>query len=175
MVVLLRGVNVGGTTTLPMADLRAIATDLGYEDVATYIQSGNLVLSTPRAAATVVTELEAALAERSGPSPSVLVRTRRQLARVAAGNPFLADDADPTHLHVMFCRGPASKVAGGVDVGSFAPEEARAIGNELYLHLPNGMGRSKLAVALGKRKDGVGTVRNWRTVGKVLALAEKID
>lgn len=168
MVALLRGINVGGRTSLPMSDLRALAQGLGYDDVATHIQSGNLLCRTTRSAVTVASELAAALAARPGVSPDVIVRTRAQLAKVAAGNPFLADGADPAHLHVLFGTAPASRALASINGRSYLPEQARAVGKELYLHLPNGVGRSKLAVAVSQQ----GTVRSWKTVSKLLELAQ---
>ena len=168
MVVLLRGVNVGGRTSLPMADLRHTATALGFDEVSTYIQSGNLLCRTTRSATTVAEDLASALAARPGVSPAVVVRTRAQLAKVAAGNPFTADGADPAHVHVLFCEDRASRVLAAINGRAYLPEQARAVGKELYLHLPNGVGRSKLAVAVGKQ----GTLRSWKTVTTLLELAD---
>ena len=173
MVALLRGINVGGRGKLPMADLRAIATDLGFDDVATYIQSGNLVLSTSASAASVTRDLAAAIAAGTSVTPAVLVRTRSQLAKVVRDNPFLARGEDAAHLHVTFTDGPAAAVVAQLDLPGYAPEEAIAVGKELHLFLPNGMGRSKLAADLARQKGPVGTTRNWRTVTTLLAMADE--
>jgi uncharacterized protein (DUF1697 family) len=173
MVALLRGVNVGGRGKLPMADLRAIATELGYGDVATYIQSGNLVLSTVDSASKVETDLAAAIAAATSASPAVIVRTRAQLAKVVRDSPFLARGEDPGHLHVVFTDGPATAGLAGIDLPSYAPEEAVAVGKDLHLLLPNGVGRSQLAVDLGRQKGSVGTMRNWRTVTTLLEMADQ--
>jgi uncharacterized protein (DUF1697 family) len=172
MVALLRGVNVGGRTTLPMAELRRVAADLGYGDVATYIQSGNLVLRTSDSAATVERELARAVAALGGVAPAVMVRTRSQLAKLIAGNPFVKRGEDPAVCHLAFGQKSAAGALRPVDLDSYAPEEAMASGKDLYLFLPGGVGRSKLAAALAKNKDAVGTVRNWRTVTKLLELAD---
>jgi uncharacterized protein (DUF1697 family) len=172
MVALLRGVNVGGRGKLPMADLRAIAEDLGYGEVATYIQSGNLVLTTSASAATVARDLAAAIAAGTSVAPAVVVRTRSQLAKVVRDSPFLARGEDEGHLHVTFTDGPASAAVAGLDLAPYAPEEATAIGKELHLFLPNGLGRSKLAADLSRQKGTVGTTRSWRTVTKLLAMAD---
>jgi uncharacterized protein (DUF1697 family) len=173
MVALLRGVNVGGHGQLPMADLRAMAEALGYDDVTTYVQSGNLVLSTSHGAARVARELAAAIEAGSSVAPAVVVRTRSQLAEVVRDSPFLARGADEAHLHVLFADGPASRCTKALDLHSYAPEEAIAVGRELHLHLPNGVGRSKLAEAIGRQKGVVATMRSWRTVTKLLALADE--
>jgi len=173
MVALLRGVNVGGRAKLAMADLRTIATDLGYGDVATYIQSGNLVFTATGTSGAVAEKLARAIGESTEVHPAVLVRTRAQLAKVVAGNPFLARGADPAHLHVTFTDGPVAAALTELDVESFAPEEAKAVGHELYLHLPNGMGRSRLGATLARRESGGGTTRNWRTVTTLLEMAQQ--
>ena len=174
MVALLRGINVGGKTSLKMDRLRQIAADLGYEDVATYIQSGNLLLTTSKAAGAVGDELAAAIAADGGVAPAVIVRTRAQLAKVVDANPYAARGEDPAHLHVAFTDGPASRGLAGIDLAEYAPEDASAVGKELFLFLPNGMGRSRLATDLAKQKGAVGTTRSWRTVTKLLDLADAI-
>jgi uncharacterized protein (DUF1697 family) len=173
MVALLRGINVGGKGSLAMADLRAIATDLGYGQVATYIQSGNLVLSTPHRATRVATELAAAIAASSTVAPAVVVRTRRQLADLVAGNPFLGRGEDPAHLHVVFTDGSAKALLTKLDLAKYEPDEAIAVGKDLHLLLPNGAGRSKLVADVGRQRSPVGTQRSWRTVTKLLAMADE--
>src|SRR5688500_2908444 len=102
MVALLRGVNVGGKTSLSMASLRELAEGLGYDDVATYIQSGNLLLRSKASSAEVERELAAAIAALGGVQPAVMVRTRSQLAKVVHGNPFIRRGEDPTSCHLVF-------------------------------------------------------------------------
>jgi len=173
MVALLRGINVGGRSPLAMADLRAIATDLGYDRVATYIQSGNLVLSTGRSTTTVARELAAAIAASSSVTPAVVVRNRRQLTAIVQGNPFLARGEDPAHLHVVFTDGSAKALVANLDLPMYEPEAAIPAGPELHLLLPNGAGRSKLVADLARQKGPVGTQRNWRTVTTLLAMADE--
>jgi uncharacterized protein (DUF1697 family) len=173
MVALLRGVNVGGHGKLPMADLRVMAEELGYGDVATYVQSGNLVLSTSDGAAKVARDLAAAIEAGSSVAPAVMVRTRSQLAKVVRDSPFLARGEDEVHLHVLFVDGPATRCTKALDLDSYAPEEAIAVGKELHLLFPDGVGRSRLAVALGRPKGTVATMRSWRTVTKLLAMADE--
>jgi uncharacterized protein (DUF1697 family) len=173
MVALLRGINVGGKGSLAMADLRTIATDLGYDEVATYIQSGNLVLSTGDSGPTVAKELAEAIASSSTVTPAVVVRTRRQLANVVADNPFLDRGEDPAQLHVVFTDGAAKSLLTKLDLAAYAPDEAIAVGKDLHLLLPNGAGRSKLVADIGRQKSPVGTQRSWRTVTKLLAMADE--
>jgi len=172
MVALLRGINVGGKTTLPMARLREVAEGLGYEDVATYIQSGNLVLRTTGAASRVEKDLARAVADLGGVEPAVMVRTAAQLRKIVDGNPFVRRGEDEKSCHVVFAASATKGSLARLDLPSYAPEEAVAVGKELFLFLPGGVGRSRLAGDLAKDKGSVGTMRSWRTVTKLLEMAE---
>ena len=175
MVALLRGVNVGGRTKLAMADLREAAAACGYEHVRTYIQSGNLVFSTSTRTTSVVAEhLRKALAETTDLDPAVVVRTAKELRAVVEKNPYVERGEDPAHLHVVFTSGAAAKASlGSLDLARYAPEEASAVGPQLYLYLPSGLGRSRLAADLARQKGPPGTTRNWRTVSKLVAMADE--
>jgi uncharacterized protein (DUF1697 family) len=173
-VALLRGVNVGGRTKLAMADLRAAAEGCGFTDVRTYVQSGNVVFAAPGrpSAADVGTALRAAIAGSTAVDPEVVVRSAAQMARVVEANPFADRGATDTQLHVVFLAdGARPAAAGDIDVERYAPEELAVVGHEVYLHLPGGMGRSKLAADLAKRRDAVGTARNWRSVTTLARMA----
>ena len=162
---LLRGVNLG-KRQVKMADLRAAVEGLGHTDVATYLQSGNVVFSpSGRPVETLASALTAAL----GMEIAVVLRTGQDLAAVVAGNPYPVDD--PTKVVVTFLAEPApADSLDDIDQPSFAPDEFTFTGRELYLKLPNGQARSKLMEALAKRDLGTtATTRNWRTV---IALAE---
>jgi uncharacterized protein (DUF1697 family) len=174
MVALLRGINVGGKTTLSMAKLRDVSEELGYADVATHIQSGNLVLRTSAAASKVERDLAEAIAALGGVQPAVMVRSRTQLRKVVAGNPFLRRGEDPSSCHVAFCAKAAKAPLGRLHLADYAPEEAVPVGKELYLFLPGGVGRSRLAGDLAKDKTAVRTIRSWRTVTKLLEMAEEL-
>jgi uncharacterized protein (DUF1697 family) len=178
MVALLRGINVGGKTSLPMAELRAAVEGAGFDDVRTYIQSGNVVFrSSQRSTAAVEKTLTKAIAAVGKVAPDVMVRTRTELQAVVAGSPFLRRGEDEAKLHVVFLGGSAKATVDGSDLDQFLPEEAIAVGREVHLFLPGGVGRSKLAEALTKaqRKAGPsGTMRSWRTVTKLLALADEL-
>ena len=170
-VALLRGINVGGKAMVPMAALRETCASVGCEDVVTYIQSGNVVLRSARRADRLQAALEAAIAERFGFEPAVMVRTGREMAAVVARNPFAG--ADEKYLHVGFLHGapdPATEhCLGAIDCD---PEQVTVVGRELYLHLPHGMGRAALPVKMERclRPSPV-TVRNWRTVTKLVELS----
>jgi uncharacterized protein (DUF1697 family) len=169
MVALLRGINVGGKGKLPMADLRAIVAGLGHEDVRTYIQSGNVVFDA-RSTSTdeVAAELAEAIARESEVAPAVVVRTAAELQAVVDDDPFVSRGEDTASVHVAFFAEDAEDPG---DLSRFAPEEAVAIGREVHLFLPGGMGRSKLAASFGRSGAAVGTARNWRTVTTLLEMA----
>ena len=160
---LVRGINVGGRSKVSMPDLRAVFEALGYEDVATYIQSGNVVFSGGKVD---VAAIERRLADDVGVEASVLVRTAAELAAVASGNPFVKRKLDPATLHVTFL----AKVPRGatLDVPDGEPDELTVVGREVYLHCPNGYGRTKVNNAYIEKKLGLAaTTRNWRSVLKL--------
>jgi uncharacterized protein (DUF1697 family) len=169
-IALLRGINVGGHNKVPMAALRETCESVGCAEVATYIQSGNVVLTSSLDAKKLRDVLETAIAERLGVSPVVVIRTRHQLADVIAGNPFT--DADTDHLHVAFLseKPDASQVAALAEL-DYPPEDVAVRGTEAYFHLPNGLGRAKIPELFGRRVKTPATVRNWRTVNKLLQMS----
>jgi uncharacterized protein (DUF1697 family) len=173
-VVLLRGVNVGGHNKVPMARFRTLLGSLGHTDVATYLQSGNAVFSSSkRSAPKLANEVEQALVDELGVDVRVLVITQARLEQVVQGNPMAALEDDPTHLHVAFLSSPPdTKEAARLDPTPFAPDTFAVVGDVVYLHYPNGMGRSKLDPGKVFNPLGVwATARNWRTVNALLDLA----
>ena len=174
MVALLRGINVGGANSLPMAQLRDIAVGCGLRDVRTYVQSGNVVFTTSsRSTASVARTLARAIAERSAVQPAVVVRTRDELAAVVERNPFVGRGADPAHLHVLFAPAAVKLPFSASELAAYAPDEIAAVGSEVFGYFPNGFGRSKLAALLARRVES-GTVRNWRTVTTLLRMADEL-
>lgn len=174
---LLRGINVGGRNKVAMADLRQIAAELGHTDVATYIQSGNLLFtSTDDDAAGHAAALEARIAGRLSVRPTVVVVSAAQLARAIADNPF-PDETNHKSLHAVF-RNDELTPAGLAAVAA-AVERARASGSQdnavvvgrvLYLHTPDGFGRSELGARLTATAHTGGTARNWATVTTLMAM-----
>ena len=173
LVALLRGINVGGRVKVPMAELKAVLTELGLEQVVTYIQSGNVVFDADAPEEEVANRIEQAVAEAFSLNVRVLVRTPAELRRIAERNPFLEEGADPAKLHVVFLRREPAEGAGArLDPERSPPDRFHLRGRELYLHLPNGMGRSKLTIDYLERTLGVdATARNWRTLLKLVELA----
>jgi uncharacterized protein (DUF1697 family) len=166
-VALLRGINVGGRNPVPMADLRAVFETLGHTEVTTFIQSGNVIFTT--AGPVTAKSLEVAIADRFDINASVVLRTPRELERIVEANPFAG--ADIAKLHVGFMpRKPPAGAVSKLDAERFRPEELAIRGRELYFHLPDGMGRSRLPAYVDRRLEIPTTVRNWNTVTKLLEL-----
>ena len=172
-VALLRGINLGARNKVSMADLRALFAGLGADDVATYAQSGNVVFRSSDSPGKLTEAIEKRIRRDLGLDVTVLVRTQRQLAKLAAANPFADDVSDPTKLHVTFLADkPDSARVRRLDPKSAEPDEFRVTGQEVYLHCPNGYGRSKLSNSYFEKHLGVpATTRNWRTVTKLADLA----
>ncbi|WP_282948050.1 DUF1697 domain-containing protein [Cellulomonas endometrii] len=175
VLVLVRAVNVGGASALPMADLRAAASGLGHGDVATHLATGNLLLTpapgSPATVAGLAERLAADLTRELGRPLALTVRSRAQLDDVVAANPYPdAARDDPAHLVVLFFDGPAPD--GEVDLSRYGRERGTWRGSQGYVHYPDGIGRSKVTAAVLDRLAGrTGTGRNWRTV---LALQAKL-
>jgi uncharacterized protein (DUF1697 family) len=167
-VALLRGINVGGKSTVSMAKLKTTFEALGFDDVATYINSGNVVFQGSKPSAATI---EKRIEKDFGRNVSVLLRTPRQLEAIAKGNPW--PKAEPKRLHVYFLSGkPTAKAIGALDPDRSPPGEFKVAGREVYLHTPDGIGRSKLTIDYFERTLGVrATARNWNTVTKLIELA----
>ncbi|CAA9233650.1 MAG: hypothetical protein AVDCRST_MAG50-1207 [uncultured Acidimicrobiales bacterium] len=176
-VVLLRAVNVGARK-LSMAALRAGLEQAGCTDVVTYVQSGNVVLRPPDPRPDGLQAwLEGVISDVAGFSVPVVLRTGAELEETVARNPY--PDAGGTQLHVVFfAEEPPSDTLDGLDLDAFRPDSCALLGRDLYMHLPGGMGRAKLPIALEKagrkaRPPALGTSRNWNTVLKLVALAQE--
>jgi len=165
---LLRGVNVGGRNKVAMSELRSLFDSLGHTSVSTFIQSGNILFTS--AGPVTSQSLETAIADHLGLNVSVVLRTPQQLAKAIEANPFA--HLDPPMLHVGFmAQKPTAAAVARLDAGTFQPEEFAVRGSELYLYLPNGMGRSKLPAYLDRHLRVPTTIRTWNTVRKLLDLA----
>lgn len=172
-VVLLRGVNVGGANRVPMADLRALLEGLGYADVATYVQSGNAVLTADAAPRTVASTVRAAIAAQMGLDVGVAVRTAEEMAAIVAADVLGEAADDPARRLVVFLPGPPDAAAvAAVAARDHGDERLAAAGRELYAWCPGGIGRSPLLRAVGVAGlDREGTARNWRTVTRLAEMA----
>ena len=176
-VALLRAVNLGSTNKVAMPALRSLVSELGHEDVTTYVQSGNLVFRSPsRDGRELSSELERAIERELGVTTPVILRTAAQLRKVVAANPYAGEEPDPKNLHVLFLdRRPSAQAKRSLDPDRSPPDRFELRGSELYLHRPAGSARSKLTIAyLEGCLEARGTVRNWRTVTKLAELAGEL-
>jgi uncharacterized protein (DUF1697 family) len=169
-VCLLRAVNVGGRGKVPMAELRRVCTALGLEDVETYIQSGNVVFTPPGTGRDeLARRLEEAIADAFGVSTTAILRSGGELAAVVDGHPF---GGDTSQTYVTFlARKPPREAVRRVESLDVAPDRVAVAGAHVYLHFPNGLGRSKTPGLVDRSLGVPGTNRNWRTVETLARLA----
>jgi uncharacterized protein (DUF1697 family) len=169
--ILLRAVNLGSHQKVSMPDLRKALESLGYTDVATYMQSGNAVVtSSVKQPAKVAEHVRTGLCDELGLDTPVLVRTGAELAAVIAGNPYPELVATPTKLHAVFLSAqPAKAAVAKLDPPKYLPDEFQVGERVLYVSYPGGAGRSKLTATEFARLGVDATARNWNTV---TALAE---
>ena len=172
-VALFRGINVGGKHILPMQDLRDLLAELGCENVRTYIQSGNAVFSASDDRISLSARITSTIEERFGFAPQVLLLTVERFVAIASANPYPEAEVTPKFLHVWFL----TEKAGNPDIdemNSIKAENERftLTDDALYLHAPDGVGRSRLAAKIDRHLGVSTTARNWRTVGKLIDLTE---
>jgi uncharacterized protein (DUF1697 family) len=158
-----------------MEDLRELFRALGSEDVRTYVQSGNVVFRSRAPSSDLTSAIQDRMREALDLDVTLLLRTKAELARVVRGNPFLPSGIEPAKLHVTFLsRAPDAARLHDLGEKRFEPEQFAGIGREIYLHCPNGYGRTKLGNTFLERQLSVAaTTRNWRTVTTLLELANE--
>jgi uncharacterized protein (DUF1697 family) len=163
-VALLRAVNVGGTGKLPMKDLKAMCEEAGFESVRTYIASGNVVFATDDDSAKVKEILEKRLTDYAGKKMDVFVRSAREMRDLVDINPYPGEPGNKVAVLFLDRKPPSdlASIASGVQ-----DEEFKPAASEIFIHYPEGLGRSKL----GFGKDLVGTTRNMNTVAKLAEMA----
>jgi uncharacterized protein (DUF1697 family) len=173
-IALLRSVNVAGHGRLSMAEVKQSFLALGYDDVSTYIQTGNIFFRSPRTSeATLIADIEHQLEQDFGSSPSVILRTLPELVRVTATSPFPSQGADPARHHVTFlAEKPEARTLKAFTPPASGRDELVIVGREVYVHTPDGYATTKLSGAMLERRLGVvSTTRNWNTVTKLYQLA----
>jgi uncharacterized protein (DUF1697 family) len=175
-VALLRAVNVGGKNTLPMGELRAALCE-HYPDVATVLQSGNVVLTSGRSASATASDISRTIEGAFGLRVTVVVRSAAEIESIVQRNPFLEADVapNPALLHVAFLeRHPTPEAIGSLDPTRSPPDAFVVSGCEVYLSYPNGSARTRLTLDYLEKRLGVAaTARNWRTVGRLAELLVK--
>jgi len=168
-VALLRGVNLGGHKKINMEQLRKSLERMGFEDVQTYIQSGNVIFKTGAVStAELSRRVEAKILGDFGFSVPVIVRTAAELGKILQNNPFTQHKGiEPTQLHVFFLSRTPPKAAveelEGLRIGT---ARLRCCGREVYVHTPDGFGRTRLP-NLDKVLSVMATARNWNTVNQL--------
>jgi uncharacterized protein (DUF1697 family) len=177
-IALLRGINVGGKNCLPMSGLKALFEAAGCRDVATYIQSGNVVF---KAAAPLAKRIQSVISKRIegkyGLKIPVVLRTAAELKQAATNNPFLKSATNLKALYVLFLADePTPASIAGLDPHRSPPDAFAVHGREIYLYCPNGVARTKLTNDYFDRKlSTTSTARNWQTILKLVEMAGKID
>jgi uncharacterized protein (DUF1697 family) len=170
--ILLRAVNLGSHQKVSMPDLRKALESLGYTDVATYVQSGNAVVTgSVQDPAKVAAHIRAGLCDELGLDTPVLVRTGAELATVIADNPYPELVATPTKLHAVFLSAqPEPARIAKLDPARYLPDEFQVGERVLYVSYPGGSGRSKLTPTVFARLGVDATARNWNTVTALAAM-----
>ncbi len=173
-IVLLRGINLGSRNRIAMPELRDALACSGFDDVETYVQSGNIVLSTRTKPDQTERKVRRLISDRFGLDIPVVVRTRAQLAKVVERNPLEKVAKDPKRYQVSFLDGTLSAAAKKkLEAAVVEPEQFAVVGREVYAWHPKTIARSRLWTLLAGSGLGVtATARNWTTVTKLLELAD---
>jgi len=173
-IVLLRGINIGPRNRIAMPALRAALERVGFEDVRTYVQSGNVVLTSRDSGQKVALACERLIDREFGLDIAVVVRSRNALARVIERDPLGDVATNPKRYQVSFLDGrPSAAVLRKLEEVAAPEERFVRVGSEIYAWHPEGVARSKLwAMLAGKGLGGTATARNWTTVTKLLELAD---
>ncbi len=167
---LLRGINVSGQKKIKMAELKELFESLSFENVTTYIQSGNVVFhSVINDKAKLKGKIEKAIFDHFGYEVSVLIRARKELIKILNDNPFISAEVDETKLYVVFLETKIDSAAEEMLITEKAKEDKFKIaGTEIYLFTPGGFGRTYYNNNYFERKLKLtATTRNWRTVKKL--------
>ncbi|MFN8454977.1 MAG: DUF1697 domain-containing protein, partial [Anaerolineae bacterium] len=170
---LLRGINVGGNNILPMRELAALLEGLGLSQVKTYIQSGNVVFQSEHQNSKELAQtISAAIGQRYGFSPHILLLDLPAFQAAMTANPFPEAEPEPKTLHLFFLAEiPPNPDLAILDRLKGENEHYRLINKVFYLYTPDGIGRSKLAEKAEKALGVAATARNWRTVSTLMSMA----
>ena len=175
---MLRGVNMTGHNSVKMTELTDLYKRLGYKDAETYIQSGNVIFSgeVDLPLVDVSSKIEKTIFERFTYNIPVMIRTIDEMRNLKLSNPYHKEaDIDPSKMAVIFLHEEItdSQIQKVINI-DFPPDKFYIIGREIYIYCPNGFGKTKLYTNFFEKKMGVtGTARNWKTINKLLEIAEK--
>lgn len=178
MVALMRGINVGKSKRITMADLRELLTGLGYTEVRTHLNSGNVVFNcTARQSGGAAKRIERAITDDLGVECAVMVRSGAEIIEAVAANPLAGQGRDPAKLLVGFLsEKPDCTRADALNQRDFGQDEVRLIGREVYLWCPVGVLNSPFSKLAWDREIGTSvTMRNWNTTRKLAELVETTD
>ncbi|MEN6290555.1 MAG: DUF1697 domain-containing protein [Methanobacterium sp.] len=174
-IALLRGINIGRNKRIKMVDLVKAFESLGFKNVKTYLQSGNVIFEHDFSdIMEIAGSIERKISETFSFSVDVIIRTRDELENIVKGNPFIKEhDIELDKLHVTFLSNiPDQKAVLNLDVNMAENEKFEISGREVYLYCPNGYSRTKLKNDVFERKlDTTATTRNWKTTNKLLELS----
>ncbi len=174
-IALFRGINVGGNNILPMKELLAVLESIGLHNVKTYIQSGNVLFqSKGKSDAQLSAVISGSIKQSHGFEPKALLLDSIALEKVIRANPFVEAEAVPNTLHIGFmASAPNNPATQSLEKIRSESERFQIIGNAFYFHAPEGIGRSKLAVQVEKILGVPMTLRNWRTVSKLMEMVRE--
>ncbi len=173
-IALLRGINVSGKNKIKMVELRAMCQEMGFHNVKTYIQSGNIVFeSEENNPGKLENKLKSRLFTTFGYDVKVMVRRQDYFQKTIEGNPFINPQVDIKYLHVTFLdKIPDSELAENLEHADYGTDEFRIVEDKVYLYFPNGYGRTKLTNRVFEKKlKAEATTRNWKTVSKLNEIA----
>ena len=176
-IALLRGINVGGHKKVPMNQLRVMFEGLGFKQVRTYIQSGNVIFEAIKSSpADLSLQIEKKILAEFGFPSSVITRAREEMGKAIQNNPFVKESRlDPAKVYVAFLsHAPKAEAVKKLEALASKSEQLRHSGREIYLYYRDGMGRAKLTGSvLEKALAVIATARNWNTVNKLYELAQE--
>jgi uncharacterized protein (DUF1697 family) len=178
LISMLRAVNLASHNRISMESLRTLYASLGFEEVRTYIQSGNIVFrAAERNLSAVAKRIEDAIEKNLGFRSAVILRSSSDLRKVIAANPFAnRPEVEPNRLLVLFLAADPERKDLRRIAELEGPEELHAAGREVYIYFPNGMARPKISPALvEKALNTPATGRNWNTVKKLVEIAEELE
>ena len=173
---MIRGINVSGQKKIKMNELKLLYESLNFQNVVTYIQSGNIIFEQTDSEYSVLSKnIEEKILGAFGFNVTVFIRTVNDLKKIFKNNPFLKKrEEDINKLHVTFLsHKPSQSLTGEIDILKYKPDEFQFNENEIYLFCPNGYGRTKLSNNFFERKLKVSaTTRNWKTINKLIEIAD---
>jgi uncharacterized protein (DUF1697 family) len=176
---ILRGINVGGHRLIKMVDLKILLSNLGFSNVQTYIQSGNIIFQFTETSEKVLEDIIcSAIKKQYNFDVPTMVKGIAEMKNLLANNPFLKDETkDISYMHVTYLdRIPDHEKFDSLANSNYKDDEYILVGKNIYIYCPNGYGNTKLHNSFFESKLNVNaTTRNWKTTRELIAMAEKIE